>query len=477
MDSETFLKFGEAMLKYITEYTDNIRERRVLPTVSPGYLRPLIPSSPPDEGEPWQNIMADIERVIMPGVTHWNSPHFHAYYPTANSYPALVADMLSSAIGCVGFTWIASPSCTELEIVMMDWLGKMVHLPDKFLTVESRGVGGGMIQGTASEANLLTLLTARTRMVKYCKNNRKPGYDETTILGRLVAYASDQAHSSVERAGLLAGVKMNLIKTDDILEMRGDALKFAIRRDKAKGLIPFYVVATLGSTNTCAFDKLSEIGEVCAEEGVWLHVDAAYAGSAFICEEFRHLMNGVEFADSFNFNPHKWLLVNFDCSALWIANSKEIVDSFNVDPPCLRHASNGLIQDFRHREIPFGRRFRSLKLWFVMRIYGLKGLQEHIRGQTKLAHEFEKLVEKDARFELVAPVVMGLVCFRMKDKTNEENGKFLNAINGRGKIHLVSSHLHGKYIIRFAVCSTATASKDVAFAWKEIADVADQLGV
>lgn len=257
--------------------------------------------------------MKDIERVIMPGVTHWHSPHFHAYYPTANSYPAIVADMLSGAIACIGFTWISSPACTELEVVTMDWLGKAIDLPPQFLSGPSNGKGGGVIQGTASEATLVALLSARARFArKYTSTCRS--FDEDNFIGKLVAYASDQAHSSVERAGMLGGVKMRSVPTDQDLRMRGEELKALIQRDKKAGLIPFFCVVTLGSTNSCAFDALDEIGEVCEAEGLWLHVDAAYAGSAFVCEEYRYLMVGLDKADSFNFNPHKWMLVNFDCS-------------------------------------------------------------------------------------------------------------------------------------------------------------------
>ncbi|XP_021950777.1 aromatic-L-amino-acid decarboxylase [Folsomia candida] len=473
MEADEFRDFGEAMLKYITDYLENIRDRRVLPTVKPGYLRDLIPEEAPEDGEKWQDIMKDIERVIMPGVTHWHSPHFHAYYPTANSYPAIVADMLSGAIACIGFTWIASPACTELEVVMMDWLGKLLDLPAKFLASGSDGKGGGVIQGTASEGTLVALLSARARTVKaYAKTS---GYDESTFLGRLVAYTSDQSHSSVERASLLGGIKMRIVKTDGSLSMRGDVLKATILEDKAKGLIPFFVVATLGTTNSCAFDNLDEIGDVCVEQKIWLHVDAAYAGSAFICEEYRYLMTGVGKADSFNFNPHKWLLVNFDCSAMWVANANELVDAFNVDPLYLKHDMQGKAPDYRHWQIPLGRRFRSLKLWFVMRSYGSKKLQEHVRGQIALSHEFKKLVMQDARFEISAPVVLGLVCFRMNNKSEEDNEKLLKSINERGKIHIVPSKLHGLYILRFAVCSRFTTSKDVEFAWKEIQDATTDL--
>nr|BDD85275.1 dopa decarboxylase [Ischnura senegalensis] len=470
MDTKTFKEFARSMVDYIGDYHDNIRDRRVLPTVEPGYLRPLIPDEAPEEPEKWQDVMADIERVIMPGVTHWHSPSFHAYFPTANSYPAIVADMLSGAIACIGFTWIASPACTELEVVTLDWLGKLLELPPSFLAC-SGGKGGGVIQGTASEATLVALLGAKAKAIKKAKEEH-PDWDDYKIVSKLVAYASDQAHSSVERAGLLGGVKMRLLEADADFKLRGETVARAIQEDLEAGLIPFYVVATLGTTCTCSFDCLREIGPVCNRYDVWLHVDAAYAGSAFICPETRYLMAGIDCADSFNFNPHKWMLVNFDCSAMWLKDPMYVVNAFNVDPLYLKHDQQGAAPDYRHWQIPLGRRFRSLKLWFVMRLYGANGLRKYIRHHVALAHQFEDLVRMDSRFEIVAEVLMGLVCFRLKG-TNERNEALLKRINGNGKIHLVPSKVRSVYFLRFAVCSRHTESHDVIASWKEIQNVAD----
>jgi aromatic-L-amino-acid decarboxylase len=356
---------------------------------------------------------------------------------------------------------------------MMDWLGKMLELPPQFLASESNGKGGGVIQGTASEASLVALLSARAKTIRKVKEEK--GLDEGEVIGKLVAYASDQSHSSVERAALLGGVKIRLVKTDENLNLHKDVLKAAIDADRAKGLIPFFAVATLGTTNSCAFDDLELFGDVCQDEGIWLHVDAAYAGSAFICKEFRYLMKGLEKAQSFNFNPHKWMLVNFDCSAMWVTEANDVVDAFNIDPLYLKHESQGKAPDYRHWQIPLGRRFRSLKLWFVMRIYGVKKLQEHIRHQVALAHQFEQLILKDDRFEISAPVVLGLVCFRLKGRSDEDSAKLLKSINERGKIHIVPSKINGKYILRMAVCSRYTISEDMLFAYNEVSDATKEL--
>lgn len=465
MDSEQFRAAAHQMVDYVIDYLDNIRNRRVLPTVEPGYLRKLIPEEAPEQGETWQSIFQDIERVIMPGVTHWHSPNFHAYYPTGNSWPAMLADILSDAIGCVGFSWIASPACTELEVVMMDWLGKLIGLPPVFLA-STGGKGGGVIQGTASEAMLVGLLAARSKTLKRLKADN-PEKDEQILASRLVAYSSDQSHSAAERAGLLAGVHVRVLPTDDQLHLRADALQSAIKEDTANGKIPFFVVATLGTTPSCSFDDIEELGPVCNDHLLWLHVDAAYAGSAFVCEEHRHYMKGIERADSFNFNPHKWLLVNFDCSAMWLKDANDIVSAFNVDPIFLKHDHQNSAPDFRHWQIPLGRRFRSLKLWFVMRSYGAQGLRDYIRKQIQLAEQFHHMLAADDRFEFPVAPSMGLVCFRLKGE-NSLSEALLKRINEAGQVYMIPAKLHETYIIRFAVCSRFTELSDVQASCEEI---------
>ncbi|XP_010179851.1 PREDICTED: aromatic-L-amino-acid decarboxylase isoform X3 [Mesitornis unicolor] len=426
MDAAEFRKRGKEMVDYIADYLEKIEKRQVFPDVEPGYLRPLIPDCAPQKPESFEDVFKDIEKIIMPGVTHWHSPYFFAYFPAASSFPALLADMLCGGIGCVGFSWAASPACTELETVMLDWLGKMINLPEEFLAGED-GQGGGVIQGSASEATLISLLAARTKTIRRVQSE-KPELTEADIMGRLVAYASDQ------------------------------------------------FCATLGTTPCCSFDKLLELGPLCNKENIWMHIDAAYAGSAFICPEFRHLLNGVEFADSFNFNPHKWLLVNFDCSAMWVKKRSDLTGAFKLEPLYLQHhhQESGLVTDYRHWQIPLGRRFRSLKLWFVLRMYGVMGLQEHIRKHVRLAHQFEHLVLQDERFEICAEVVLGLVCFRLKG-SNELNMALLKSINEAKKIHLVPCHLREKFVLRFAICSRTVESTHVKFAWQHISQLATDL--
>ncbi|XP_037532334.1 aromatic-L-amino-acid decarboxylase [Nematolebias whitei] len=474
MDAAEFRRRGKEMVDYMADYLEKIEERPVYPDLEPGYLRHLIPTEAPLEPERFEEIMQDVERVIMPGVTHWHSPRFFAYFPAASSYPAMLADMLCSAIGCIGFSWAASPACTELETVMLDWLGKMLQLPECFIA-GTHGRGGGVIQSTASEATLMSLLAARCKAVRWVQA-RDSQRSEADILSKLVAYTSEQAHSSVERAALIGAVLMRKVPADQHYAIREETLRKMVEEDKAAGLIPFYFCATLGTTPSCAFDHITELGPLCNKENMWMHIDAAYAGSAFICPEFRSLLNGIEFADSFNFNPHKWLLINFDCSTMWVKERADIIGAFKMEPLYLKHENqeSGLVTDYRHWQIPLGRRFRSLKLWFVFRMYGLKGLQAHIRKQVGLAKEFESLVRADKRFEICAEVVLGLVCFRLKG-SNELNQNLLKKITKSKEIHLVPCQLSGRFVLRFAICSRTTESRHIQQAWRHITQLAFEL--
>lgn len=470
MNADEFRAFGKATVDYIADYLENIRERQVLPSVEPGYIREFVPEEAPEEPEQWHDVLKDVERVVMPGVTHWHSPQFHAYYPTANSYPGIVGELLSAGIGCIGFSWMTSPACTELEVTMMDWLGKLIGLPEEFLNC-SDGPGGGIIQGSASEASLVALLAAKEKSVQRVKNEQ-PELDDGIIKSKLVAYTSDQSNSSVEKAGLLGSMIMRLLPTDENCSFRGSTLESAVIKDMEQGLVPCCVIATLGTTGTCAFDSLLELGPICMKNNLWLHVDAAYAGAAFICPEFRHHMAGVEYADSFNFNPHKWLLVNFDCSAMWVKNANDLVDAFSVERIYLAHQKQGLAPDYRNWQIPLGRRFRSLKLWFVLRLYGASGLRTHIRKQVQLVQHFEKMLLEDPRFEVVTRAVMGLISFRLKGPDHLTKKLYEQLISAH-KIYLTAATHSGRFMIRFVVCSRFSEEKDINFAWQEICSKAD----
>ncbi|CAF1083787.1 unnamed protein product, partial [Didymodactylos carnosus] len=500
MDSDEFRRRGKEMVDYIADYITNISARRVTPEVEPGYLRPMLPKNAPDEPEPWDDIMKDVETAIMPGITHWQHPRFHAYFPAGNSYPSILGEMLSAGLGIVGFSWAASPACTELETVMLDWLGRMMALPKVFLpfdinrdykdsdddetnsdsesyelsdvdkddTVDGTVEDGLMMNGKksrhkASECVLVAMLCARAKKVA-SQRLIDPHIEDGQLLSKLVAYTSKLAHSCVEKAGLIAVIKVRQLYVDDHYSLRGKTLEESIKADKEKGLIPFFVSGTLGTTSCCSYDNLEEIGEICRREQLWFHVDGAYAGSAFICEEFRYLMKGIHYADSYNTNPNKWLLINFDCSCFWVRDKFALVNAMSVDPLYLQHKHAQKAVDYRHWGVALSRRFRALKLWFTIRNYGVTGLRHYVREHCRLAKVFEGLLRKDHRFEIVGDVTLGLVCFRLIG-SNKLSQKLLLSLNDSGKIHMVPSMVNDIYIIRFAVCSKDATDDDMRVAF------------
>uniref|UniRef100_A0AC35U595 Aromatic-L-amino-acid decarboxylase n=1 Tax=Rhabditophanes sp. KR3021 TaxID=114890 RepID=A0AC35U595_9BILA len=473
MSEEEFRLNGRKMVDYMVNYMANIEDRRVVPDIEPGYLRDLIPKQPPMASESYDDVMKDFENFIMPGITHWQHPRFHAYFPAGNSWPSILAGMLADAIGCVGFSWAACPAMTELEMIMLDWFGTMIGLPKQFLPFTENGKGGGVIQGSASECNFVALLAARFEIMKKLKE-RFPFVEEGLLMSKLIAYCSKESHSSVEKACMIGMVKLRIMETDDLYRLRGDTLNAAIQEDRNLGLIPFFVSTTLGTTSVCSFDVLSEVGPVCSENDIWLHVDAAYAGSAFICPEFRYLMNGIEHAMSFNTNPNKWLLVNFDCSTMWCRDRYKLTQALVVDPLYLQHSWTDKAIDYRHWGIPLSRRFRSLKLWFVIRMYGVDGLQQYVREHVRLAKKFEAILRNDDRFEIIGEVIMGLVCFRLKG-SNEINQNLLTQLNSSGKIHMVPASLSQQFVIRFCVCQEHATDEDIEIAYTIISQTAQKI--
>ncbi|XP_003266957.1 histidine decarboxylase isoform X2 [Nomascus leucogenys] len=437
MEPEEYRERGREMVDYICQYLSTVRERRVTPDVQPGYLRAQLPESAPEDPDSWDSIFGDIERIIMPGVVHWQSPHMHAYYPALTSWPSLLGDMLADAINCLGFTWASSPACTELEMNVMDWLAKMLGLPEHFLHHHPSSQGGGVLQSTVSESTLIALLAARKSKILEMKTS-EPDADESCLNARLVAYASDQAHSSVEKAGLISLVKMKFLPVDDNFSLRGEALQKAIEEDKQRGLVPVFVCATLGTTGVCAFDCLSELGPICAREGLWLHIDAAYAGTAFLCPEFRGFLKGIEYADSFTFNPSKWMMVHFDCTGFWVKDKYKLQQTFSVNPIYLRHANSGVATDFMG---------------------------------TEMAKYFESLVRNDPSFEIPAKRHLGLVVFRLKGP-NCLTENVLKEIAKAGRLFLIPATIQDKLIIRFTVTSQFTTRDDILRDWNLIRDAA-----
>ncbi|CAG9834131.1 unnamed protein product [Diabrotica balteata] len=476
MDAEEFRVRGKEMVDYICQYMTSMNKYKVTPDIEPGYLKKLLPSEAPQEPENWESIMKDVESKIMPGVTHWQHPRFHAYFPSGNSYPSILGDMLSDAISCIGFSWASSPACTELETIVLDWFGKAIGLPDDFITSSSKdSKGGGVLETCASECVLVCMLAARNQAIQYLKKDNPNSSHDSEFLPKLICYCSKEAHSCVEKAAKMLLVKIRILDPDENGSLRGETVRAAMEEDKAKGLFPFLVSATLGTTASASFDNLEELGPICKlEPCTWLHVDAAYAGNAFILPELKYLLKGVEYIDSFNTNPNKWLLTNFDCSCLWVRCKYKLTSALAIDPLYLQHANSDEAIDYRHWGIPLSRRFRSLKLWFVIRNYGLSGLQNYIRNHIRLAKYFESLVRKNPKFEVVNDVRLGLVCFRLK-APDCDNKKLLANINDSGKLHMIPSMVKDKYIIRFCVVAEHATEADIDYAWRIIQEYSAEI--
>ncbi len=465
MSSDEFRSSGREVLDWIASYYDRVEDLPVLSKVSPGEVFRAIPEHPPQQGEPITNVLPDLDRVVLPGLTHWQSPNFYAYFPSNSSAPSVLGDLVSSGLGVQGMLWATSPACTEVEMRMLDWLVEMLGLPKHFL---SSSAGGGVIQDSASSATLCALLAAREQITEGKCNQegcRMP----------LVAYTSNQAHSHVEKDVKVAGIgskNLRLVDVDEKFAMRPDALDRMITEDKA-GKVPFFVCATIGTTSSLALDPIAEIAAVCRKHGLWLHVDAAMAGTAAICPEFRWTHRGVEFADSYAFNAHKWMFTNFDCTAFYVKERQALINSLSVVPEYLRNNASdaGAVIDYRDWHVPLGRRFRALKLWFVIRHYGVEGLQFHIRQHVEWAQKFAEFVGSDARFEILAPHPLNLVCFHLKSG-DEASERLLQKVNKGGKLLLSHTKLDGKYTLRFCVGQTRTELRHVEAAWREISAAA-----
>ena len=473
MNPDEFRRHAHELVDWMADYMRDVAQLPVTPSVRPGDILRQLPASPPQDGEPFEQLLQDFKDIIVPGMTHWNHPGWFAYFPGNNSPPSVLAEMLTATLGAQCMSWATSPAATELEQLTMEWLRRMLRLPEGFT---------GVIQDTASTATLVALLSARERATDYAAGPR--GLAESKA--RLAVYASSEAHSSIDKGVKLAGYgseQLRRVLVDDKYAMRADVLDHMIAADVQEGLIPACVVATVGTTSSSAVDPLEDIGEVCRRRGVWLHVDAAYGGTAAIVPELRHLFDGVEHADSFVFNPHKWMLVNFDCSAYFVRDRDALLRTFQVTPEYLRTASDTEVVNFRDWGIQLGRRFRALKLWFVIRSYGVTGLQAVVRKHVGLAHELAKWIEASPAFELMAPAPLGLVCFRYTPqdlegndaRLNELNAALLARVNATGRVHLTHTTLAGRYVIRMAIGQRQTGREHVEEAWRLIQDAAKTL--
>ncbi len=487
LEPEAFRRHAHQLVDWMADYLTRIGTLPVQPAAEPGAIRAALPSEAPETPEPFERIVGDFERLIVPGMTHWQHPGFFAYFPGNSSPPSILAEMLTATIGAQCMSWNTSPAATELEQVTMEWLRKMAGLPEAFT---------GVIQDTASTATLVALITARDETLRRYnaatpgKGARTPGGKDARSVDRLTVYASEEAHSSVTKGARMAGFSPDLVRSipaDDVFAMRADALARAIAADRSAGLTPACVVATVGTTSSTGIDPVPAIAEICRREAAWLHVDAAWAGSAAIVPEMRWIFDGVDQADSIVFNPHKWMLVNFDCTAYYVRDPAALLRSFATTPAYLKAAHDDRVVNYRDWGIQLGRRFRALKLWFVIRTYGAEGLRAMIREHVRLGRLLAAWVEQDPRFELVAPAPLGLVVFRYLggrepgsgsgergiDSLNEQ---LLATLHATGRIMLTQTRLKGKYAIRLALGHLTTREEHVRRAWEMIQAATGKLG-
>ena len=467
MNPDEFRRHGHILVDWMADYLAGVAELPITPDVAPGQVRRAIPAAPPSAGEPFEDLFRDFRELIVPGMTHWNHPGWFAYFPGNNSPPSILAEMLTAAIGAQCMSWATSPAATELEQVVMDWLRQMVGLPPEFV---------GVIQDTASTATLVALLSARERAT-----GGAAGAEGLSGGPSLAVYASAEAHSSVDKAVKLAGyglARMRRIDTDRDFALRPELLERALGDDIAAGIRPACVIASVGTTSSTAIDPVPAIAEICTRHGVWLHVDAAYAGPAAIVPELRWIFAGVDRADSVVLNPHKWLLTNFDCTAYYVRDPAALLGAFQATPEYLRTKYDPEVVNFRDWGIQLGRRFRALKLWFVLRSYGVEGLQALIRGHVALARELEGWIRQEPGFEVMAPVPLGLVCFRYRPEglsdpeVDDLNRRLLDRVNARRRVFLTHTRLGGRYAIRLVVGQRATGREHVAEAWRLVREAA-----
>ena len=464
MDNKKFREHAHQLVDWMADYFEEVENYPVKPDIQPGDILKQLPDEAPAQGESFEDMFDDFKNSIMPGMTHWESPYFMGYFPANKSYPSVLAEMLTATLGAQCMSWLTSPAATELEEQVMEWLRKAIGLPELFT---------GVIQSTASTSTLCALLMARERITDFEVN--ETGFPKD---GMFTVYCSSETHSSIEKDVKIAGFgrqHIRKIPVDHEYAMDPKALEEAIREDLKKGFKPAAVVATIGTTGSTAIDPLKEIGQICSKYEIFLHVDAAYAGTALLLPELRWMNEGIEHADSFVFNPHKWMFTNFDCSAFYVQDEALLVRTFEIMPEYLKTPEDERVKNYRDWGIPLGRRFRALKLWFVMRSFGIEGLQEKIRQHLQFAQHLKQKMEQHDHFEVMAPVPLNTICFRFhpgyiddQKKLNELNEKLLEQIQKSGKLFLTHTKLDGKYTIRIVLGNTNLKKHHVDKAWKLI---------
>ena len=458
MTPDEFRRHGHALIEWVASYMERAGELPVQSTVAPGEIRSQLPAAAPEEPEPFEEIMRDLDRIVLPGITHWQSPGWFAFFPANASPPSILAELVSAGLGVQGMLWATSPACTEIEAHVMDWLADLLGLPQAWKTAV--GPGGGVIQSSTSDATHLMHVVAREAATR-----------RGAAIEQLVAYSSSQAHSSVEKGARVAGFRhVRPIDVDERFAMRPDRLEAAIAADVAAGRVPTIVTSAIGTTGTAAVDPVRGIAEVVAGRDIWHHVDAAYAGPAMICPELREHQDGAELVDSYVTNPHKWMFTNFDCTALWVADRAPLVGALSILPPYLQNqaSASGAVIDYRDWQVALGRRFRALKLWWVLRSYGARGIRHHFREHIRLAQLLDDRVAAHPRLERFAPRSFGLVCFRHRDG-NEATDRLVASINRESSVYVTPSSIDDRRFIRVSIGQTATTAADAERLWAIVA--------
>ncbi|KAI1825752.1 pyridoxal phosphate-dependent transferase [Xylaria intraflava] len=508
MDSHQFREAAISSIEKIVKYYETVEERPVASTVEPGYLRKLLPTEAPQHGEPWANIEKDIETNVLPGITHWQSPNFSAWFPCSSSFPAMLGEMYSTAFNCAAFSWICSPVVTELETIVMDWMARAFALPPCYLSTGPT-YGGGVIHGTASEAIATVMVAARDKYLREATAHITDEEEREDAIAlrrtKLVALGSTASHSATKKAAQIAGVRFRAVPVhaEDGYRMTGAELRKMIAALHAKGLEVFYLTATLGTTDTCAIDDLDDIADALDEitpsatltpekkragQGeIWVHVDAAYAGAALVCPEYQYLTPVLARFHSFNMNMHKWLLVNFDCSLLYVRNRNWLIEALGSNLAILKnvYTDSGLVTDYRDWQIPFGRRFRSLKLWFVIRTYGISGLQAHIRKHVKFGEDFGAMLRtRSDLFEIVTGPRFALTVFKLNtnaksqaattEEVNALTKKFYDDVLADGEVFLSSTVVGGVFAVRYCPATPFVEARHVAKHFEIFVSVAEK---
>jgi aromatic-L-amino-acid/L-tryptophan decarboxylase len=466
MPTEDFKKYGYKLIDWASEYLNNIEKYNVLPDIKPGEIKVHLPKHPNYSGEDFNKIIDDFEKIIIPGITHWNHPGFMAYFNSTSSVPGILGELLIATLNVNGMLWKSSPSASELEEVTTKWLREMLGLPEYMW---------GIIYDTASVSSLHAIACARENIRL---NIRQKGLSGNNF-PKLRLYCSEHAHSSIEKGALTLGIGsdgVKKIRSDEEYRMKPELLQEEIKKDKKDGVLPFCVVATVGTTSTTSIDPIRFVGEICKEENLWLHVDSAHAGSAAIIPEMRYIFDGIEYADSIVINPHKWMFVPVDCSILYVKEPEILKRAFSLEPEYLKTSVDSEVINYNDYGVQLGRRFRSLKLWFVIKYFGIEGLAGIIKRNIESAKKFKQLIQEDPEFELMAPVPFSTICFRYRPagyngSLNELNSNLMEQINKTGRIFLSHTKLNGNFVIRLVVSGIRTEESHVLEAWEIIKSV------